>query len=334
VTREPREPRERALPLDDWSVRAILQGKKTRHTLPVRPPLDPGRHAPFVGLDGRWRWMAGMVSHVDDERFSPFGAPGDVLWVREQFAARSDVDPATEPEKAIHYLHHRASYKGDIADEFHAYGGWQRSTHMPRWASRLRLRVTDLKLQRVREITEDDALAEGYDVRWLGEFVRPLEVKAKAKSLYWVGGGDEGESYCLNCCRKAVATAKEVNPDGEYQVDGGWLQEADGQPFCAKCGCLLDCTYTTDGIEEELAGLEESGIQTPEEGYVAANVIGIHGNPWLTESCGEFQHHPEWTGRIARLAFRARWDHLYARKGMGWEKDPWAFVATFERVEV
>ena len=60
----------------------------------------------------------------------PFGVVGDRLWVKETFED----------------------------DE----GGWRPSIFMPRWASRITLEITDVRVQRLQEITEEDARAEGY----------------------------------------------------------------------------------------------------------------------------------------------------------------------------
>jgi hypothetical protein len=71
--------------------------------------------------------------------------PGDRLWVREAHK-RSDT---------------RADYKADWhATDLHRFT-WQPSIHMPRWASRLTLTVTEVRVQRLQEISEADAMAEG-----------------------------------------------------------------------------------------------------------------------------------------------------------------------------
>lgn len=93
----------------------------------------------------------------------PYGGPGDRLWVREQFKSRTDVDWATEPEKAKHYALYRADDMESDDDEthWHDYGAWKPSIHMPRCLSRLTLEIRELRVERLQQITIDDIGAEG-----------------------------------------------------------------------------------------------------------------------------------------------------------------------------
>jgi hypothetical protein len=87
--------------------------------------------------------------------------PGDRLWVRENWRAGQgydDVKPRDLPTPA--QVHIRIGYEADdpVPDLL---GALRPSIHMPRWASRLTLTVTDVRVQRVQEISEADAQAEG-----------------------------------------------------------------------------------------------------------------------------------------------------------------------------
>lgn len=131
-------------------VRALLDGRKTqtRRVLKPQPRLGlygdgsiirndyfvwepkPGRVIPFTDTCAyQWR------EHL------PY-APGDRLWVREAWF------PAPYP-----HIHYRAD--GELDRK------WKSPIHMPRWASRLTLIVTDVRVQRVQEISGEDARAEG-----------------------------------------------------------------------------------------------------------------------------------------------------------------------------
>jgi hypothetical protein len=90
--------------------------------------------------------------------------PGDRLWVREAFRLRDfDADGGTVTAEVVY----RAG--GDpgriIGGEalLREYVGWRPSIYMPRWASRLLLEVEDVRAERLRDITEDDARCEGVD---------------------------------------------------------------------------------------------------------------------------------------------------------------------------
>jgi len=84
----------------------------------------------------------------------PYGQPGDRLWVRETF------NP--------HYFGFRKpGYRADWTNpDGVEEPKWSPSIHMPRWASRFTLRVKDVRVERVQDITEADALAEGIERHW------------------------------------------------------------------------------------------------------------------------------------------------------------------------
>lgn len=84
----------------------------------------------------------------------PYGQPGDRLWVRETFLLRNQG-------KSVIY---KADYDPvEAAGISGMYGGWRPSIHMPRWASRLTLEITEVRVQRLQDIKEEDAKAEGID---------------------------------------------------------------------------------------------------------------------------------------------------------------------------
>jgi len=141
-------------------VRALLAGTKTQ-TRRVVKPQPPGlwmkpETAVITDHHGRWAFsriapngMAVAWPRGTESIKCPYGVPGDTLWVRETWAIwhggafyRADED---------------GKWPGSFGDE----PKWKPSIHMPRWASRITLRVTDVRVQRVRAITETDAKAEG-----------------------------------------------------------------------------------------------------------------------------------------------------------------------------
>jgi hypothetical protein len=153
-------------------VRALLAGQKTQTRRVVKPqPLVT------TASDGSWRdskadlWRNARQYARD---CSPYGAPGDRLWVRETWLPDPPIDGTwagdvewygcgrsiagvpehyRKPENCIY----AASWDG-------APLAWRPSIHMPRWASRLTLEVTQVRLQPLQEISEDDARAEGAPV--------------------------------------------------------------------------------------------------------------------------------------------------------------------------
>lgn len=84
-------------------------------------------------------------------RFCPYGVPGDRLWVRETFG-HFELNDSFKPGDRVFY---RAD--GECLE----LQPWRPSIHMPRWASRITLEITAVRVERLHDISESDARAEG-----------------------------------------------------------------------------------------------------------------------------------------------------------------------------
>lgn len=134
---------------------AILAGEKWQTRRVIKPQPEGGiRRSPFV--------PSGIEDGHGYELSCPYGAPGDLLWVKEAWAVDGSVDEA------------RAAYEDVMggtpgngpyyrADKVHEGTGltWRNAMYMPRWASRLTLRITEVRVERVQDISPDDCRAEG-----------------------------------------------------------------------------------------------------------------------------------------------------------------------------
>lgn len=141
-------------------VRAILDGRKTQTRRVVDCPADTvavrwvdGRETMPTGSYTGWAVQCGAPLLLP--RKCPYGAPGDRLWVRETWGLL-DTQPKDGPGRAT--ILYRAT-DGERRDLRHQL--WRPSIHMPRWASRVTLEITDVRVQRLQEISRDDAIAEG-----------------------------------------------------------------------------------------------------------------------------------------------------------------------------
>ena len=72
------------------------------------------------------------------------------------------------------------------------------------------------------------------------------------KNEYWIHGHDEGLSFCFPCAKEKVAELRKSDPDGEYDIDGGWGTENDYTPHCETCCQRLSNTLTQSGCENEV----------------------------------------------------------------------------------
>lgn len=159
--------KERPILFSGPMVQAILDRRKTqtRRVVSLRgEALAYFNSLSDPGLSGRVK------------EWCPYGKPGDRLWVRETWrTAKSldDLSPHGMANKAIEAGWKRPwapiKYEADGAEintntMFGAEWGKTRvSIHMPRWASRITLEVTEVRVQRLQEISEEDAKAEGVE---------------------------------------------------------------------------------------------------------------------------------------------------------------------------
>lgn len=182
-------------------VRALLAGQKTQtrrlvtpqpranHYLQpmwgTSPPPDPVE----FGEKHMWREVGpDYPDDTSDDRRCPYGVPGDTLWVRETFRSWRDICDQDEDDDHEHGEHCDQTYVAYAATPRQGYrpkpdrarityldestplesnrrllGPWKPGIHMPRWASRLTLAITDVRVERLHEITKTDARAEGVE---------------------------------------------------------------------------------------------------------------------------------------------------------------------------
>ena len=164
--------KERPIIFSGEMVRKILAGEKTQTRRVVKPQ-------PTKDADGMWhwkdcQWMDGglgfPVSGIADH--SQCGIAGDRLYVREtghtyhwdkpRVVYRADYDDGAKPCRVRTQI------------ETYEVGRWTPAIHMPRWASRITLEITNVRIERLQSITEEDAVAEGFEVTgWSPTFNDP-----------------------------------------------------------------------------------------------------------------------------------------------------------------
>jgi len=146
-------------------VSAILSGAKTQTRRTVR---------------GDDRTISAVFATQDDAHRppSPFGLPGDRLWVRETWRPEERDDGFDGVRYAADDAFVLIDETPKAADAwvqvYKRDGRWRPSIHMPRWASRLTLEITDVRVERLQDISEADARAEGIPLDvWDAALVAP-----------------------------------------------------------------------------------------------------------------------------------------------------------------
>lgn len=171
--------KERPILFSGEMVRAILEGRKTqtrRMVKPVPPDYIDRLHgnalrkrAPYE-IEHSDTGMCMGYGFCDDNNVNyicKYGQPGDRLWVKETFGICSGIEPAKP--KLGHKIYYRStlcakdgspSQDKGIADGWPV-SKWRPSIFMPRFASRITLEIVSVRVERLQEISEEDAKAEG-----------------------------------------------------------------------------------------------------------------------------------------------------------------------------
>lgn len=152
--------KERGMIFNGEMVRAILGGRKTQTRRIVKPQPDLTKNSGFS-------WNGALYGAGSDDRETnrnfahikcPHGKPGDRIWVRETWAEAGAGAPDLKLYRANYPAHVPTHYENvPPAEDVR----WTPSIHMPRWASRILLEITDVRVERLNDISEEDARAEG-----------------------------------------------------------------------------------------------------------------------------------------------------------------------------
>lgn len=177
---------ERGMIFNGEMVRAILDGRKTQTRRPIK-----WKQTRFTEIGERedgsnWPWSEDTEKVCDYWHPCPFGDVGDRIWVRETWATLGNEDgccvdwndnlcKGDEKTAARIYRASCEQRPGDYGlwsipdnadwkphtENQKFEGAWRPSIHMPRWASRITLEITDVRVERLHSISERDALREG-----------------------------------------------------------------------------------------------------------------------------------------------------------------------------
>lgn len=224
--------KERPILFSGSMVRALLAGRKTQTRRVVKPQPDDSidslhggkfrKRAPYTVLNNDTDRSLGYgFQDESHDWLCPYGQPGDRLWVRETFYCDDfqypniELGTCSQAEYNHEYLYYRADAPKGRIDELipeceKGPSPWKPSIHMPRFASRITLEITGVRVERLNEISEEDAIAEGLE-RCIPGDPHPLP--------YWAvpgtnGLGNTDPVYCYRRLWESINGARswELNP--------------------------------------------------------------------------------------------------------------------------
>src|SRR5690348_2670942 len=152
--------KERPILFNGEMVRAILEGRKTQTRRVVKPQPEFAEMPEwFTMSDGTWRVVEEEYPEEGSVHYRcPYGQPGDRLWVRETWQPIQLHDTTTG--KTMRNALYREGNEIPFIDR------WRPSIHMPRWASRITLEITNVRVERLEDISGWDVRAEGVET-WM-----------------------------------------------------------------------------------------------------------------------------------------------------------------------
>lgn len=271
------------------------------------------------------------------QRVRPIWDVGERLWVREVWQAydqqpkrfggtsslagammRVYANPPIEGESVIEYR----------ADETKDTGRWRPSIHMPKWASRISLEVTEVRVQRLQDVSEDDALEEGLTPEACAEVLYATSGRMELESECWIvneESGEEGDgSLCQRCAEKA---AKKEGRGWGVSNHGRIARESDGPAYCDGCYRPLLMSLSQYGIERELHIEDDPAGKKPKHFACTGTDAAIAA--MIADGIGDLRgkHH----GRLAQIGFATQWDSINGKGS--WDSNPWVWCITFKRLD-
>ena len=171
-------PKERPILFKGEMVRAILDGSKTQSRRPVKHPLAQAANQ-ILSYKGQTKFDCVLKDDSGGIIQCPYGKPGELLWVRETFCIESSKEVSYDPSHTDGrpIRHHQDDESGAWWEQPHYRATdpapeldigtdepgcrWRPSIFMPRWASRILLEITAVRVEQLNAISEADARAEG-----------------------------------------------------------------------------------------------------------------------------------------------------------------------------
>ena len=208
-------------------VRALLSGSKSQTRRIVKWPEWVKDHdAAALGLGGRWPAIGLFSDGRPVKKFTcPYGEPGDELWVRETWQPlwAGDLCPPQGLTSAdgwqISYPATGGLQEWHDEDEGKISLACKPSIHMPRWASRITLRVTSVRVERLHAISEADAMAEGVEDADANENVgigRSLALDTRFRNY---DTSDPTNTYCVTARESYASLWETINGAGSWAAN-------------------------------------------------------------------------------------------------------------------
>jgi len=242
-------PTERPIIFSPRMIRAYLEGKKRMTRRVIRPQPtgwnpQPVNEPPDYEHRGLWGWCTQGDMDFSEERRCPYGTVGSRLWFRERFRIdghskhmKIGVEYATGDDDDYQYMqtatHEQWEKIRDSKNEKDF--AWKSPLFMPRWASRITVDVTNVRVENIQDITIPDIIDEGIEIpepevvnehgaeKWIGDQLKQA----------WIDGWNAMHAKWKPVYRKKKVIRYECFPWSEEYIPEEKSGPDDGVPCIA-----------------------------------------------------------------------------------------------------
>lgn len=304
-------------------VRSTLAGIKTQ----TRRLMNPQPKGELLSMGVGSKSGKHFATFSNGAHPCPFGTIGARLYVRETWRPVGPWE-CREDGATIQY-HADSAYlrKTGWPEDFRVKAGdgrdkWKPSIHHPRWASRLTLEITDVRVERLQDISEEDAEAEGVTTKMAMEILEPLARRFKgAGGIYYLEHKTDRTTIDKDLCKPCAIRACKKNKSLDWRYDGDAERDSI-YCHCEDCGKALELPSPTAyccGIEFTEGMLSNGAPTSPHEAEIAHRAFEFAQYYQNDKDVNTCQH---------RAAFAALWDSL-AEPGQRWTDNPWLWCLSF-----
>jgi hypothetical protein len=264
----------------------------------------------------------------------PYGGPGTFLRVRERHALFDQCGDPSDAHNAILAIFPDGGLAVRGRDRLSAAlqrkidrqtlsptAVWRRGKFLPPWAVRNRVKVEEVRLEQVQQISHADAIAEGMSVALLFPMLERIAQRYRAADAHQIGGAeDESRAYCGRCGRRR---ARELRQAGESALSVKWIAEVDSPLRCETCDRPLDYLLTAQAARREL---EMPAISSPLRPFEAWHLL--HTIESVLKDIRRTDAF-DLAGKFARVCFQILWDFRHGEVCWRWPANPQVWVVRF-----